>query len=116
MKGFLLDQNGDLLLYNNELQMAYGDDLTDQTVRMVLGTNKKDWFLNWDEGIQFQNILGKHITDDMLKTEVLAGLKQVDDTFALDSFTVTREARTATVQFTAHNSDGAVVEEVYTWA
>ena len=42
MKGFLLDQNGDLLLYNNELQMAYGDDLTAQTVRMVLGTNKKD--------------------------------------------------------------------------
>ena len=39
--------------------MVHGAELTRQTVECVLGTNKGEWSLNVDEGINFKNILGK---------------------------------------------------------
>ena len=60
MKGFALDKNGDLIIENNEIQMIDGAELTRQTVQTVLSTNKGEWSLNVDEGINFRNILGKH--------------------------------------------------------
>lgn len=39
--------------------MVHGAEFTRQTVECVLGTNKGEWSLNVDEGINFSNILGK---------------------------------------------------------
>lgn len=36
--------------------MIDGVDLINQTVKTVLGTNKTEWFLNVDEGIEFNNL------------------------------------------------------------
>lgn len=59
MKGFKLTSTGDVEIKNNQIQMIEGNELLRQTVECVLGTNKGEWFLNPDEGINFQNILGK---------------------------------------------------------
>ena len=59
MKNFLLDENGDLVIEHGEIQMAYGAELTAQTLKSVLGTQKGEWFLNWEEGIDLNAILGK---------------------------------------------------------
>lgn len=59
MKSFALDENGDLLIKNGEIQMVSGAELTQQKVKTVLSTNKGEWSLNVDEGIDFKNILGK---------------------------------------------------------
>lgn len=59
MKGFALDANGDLLIKKNDIQMIEGAELTRQTVKTVLSTNKGEWSLNIDEGINFKDILGK---------------------------------------------------------
>lgn len=60
IKGFLLDNNGDVVIKDNKISMTEGTDLTAQTVRTVLGTNNGEWFGNSDEGISFRNILGKN--------------------------------------------------------
>lgn len=60
MKGFQLDSNGDIVISGGHIQMVDGDELLRQTVQSVLGTNKGEWVLNTDEGIDFKNILGKH--------------------------------------------------------
>ena len=39
--------------------MIEGNELLKQTVQSVLSTNKGEWVLNRDEGIDFKNILGK---------------------------------------------------------
>lgn len=39
--------------------MVHGAELTRQTAEAVLGTNKGEWSLNVEEGINFSNILGK---------------------------------------------------------
>lgn len=59
MKGFALDNNGDVIIEKNKIKMIDGVDLINQTVKTALGTNKTEWFLNVGEGIDFNNLLGK---------------------------------------------------------
>ena len=59
MKGFALDERGDVVISKGEIQMIYGSDLTVQKIKSVLGTQKGEWFLNEYEGIEYNNILGK---------------------------------------------------------
>ena len=59
MKGFALDDKGDLVIENGAIQMIHGAELTKQTIKTVLDTQKGEWFLNWEEGINYNEILGK---------------------------------------------------------
>lgn len=61
MKGFALDEHGDIVIQNGEIQLLHGSSLTAQTVKSVLGTQKGEWFLNINEGINHRNILGKKV-------------------------------------------------------
>ena len=59
MKGFALDESGDVIIENGVVQMVHDAELTLQTIRSVLGTKKGEWFANLDEGVGYDNILGK---------------------------------------------------------
>lgn len=59
MKGFGLNDNGDLSLTGGEIDMVEGAELTVQTIKQVLSTNKGEWLFDPDEGIDFDNLLGK---------------------------------------------------------
>lgn len=117
MKGFALDEQGDVLIENNEISTVVGDSLLRQKVWTVLQTNLKEWFFDWDQGIDFSNLLGKGKTEDMARYEIERGLAQVDSTLAITEFeySVDRAARTATVRFTAQNDSGETVGGDYTW-
>ena len=58
IKGFAI-KDGDLLIESGNIQMAHGTELTKQTIKTVLGTQKGEWFLNWEEGIDHNTLLGK---------------------------------------------------------
>lgn len=118
MKGFALDNNGDVLIRHNHIEMVYGNELIRQTVRKVLQTNKNEWFLNLDEGITFSNILGKNVIEEIIKNEIEEGLSQVDDSFFIESFTCSfdSKARKLSVSFVAKNENGDTIEEVNEWA
>lgn len=118
MKGFALDENGDVLIENGEISMVVGDSLLQQKVWTVLRTNLGEWFFDWDQGIDFNNLLGKHTSsEELVRFEVERGLRQVDETFAIVDFTyeVNRQARKATVSFVAQTSSGETVGGDYTW-
>lgn len=115
MKDLALDSKGDLLIENNDLVLVTGDEEIRQRVECNLGTNKGEWFNDWEQGIRFSNLLGKNVTDEDVRGEVINGLRQVDETFTLDSFTVTRTGRRLAANFTAHNADGDTVEIMHTW-
>lgn len=113
MTGFALDKNNDLLISNNQMQMINGNDLTKQTVKTVIGTNKGEWCLNENEGINFKNILGKSVSDeDVIKNEIEQGLSQVDSSFVLTSFSseFDSNARKLYIAFKAKNSENEVIE------
>lgn len=118
MKSIAIDDNGDLIIKNNEIVMATGAELLRQKVQTILKTNLREWFFDWEQGIDFKNILGKGINEELVRYEIDRGLKQVDDTFNITelTFSVDKAARHAIVTFRARTDNGEEVGGEYTWA
>lgn len=116
MKNFRLDENGDVVIKNNDIAMTSDDDLLLQTIKTILGTNKREWFLNLNEGINFGNILKKNPEQDIVRDEVLSGLIQVDSSFYLTDFQYKVDGRKLTVDFTAKKADGTIIRDVFSYA
>lgn len=108
MKGFKLE-NGDVVISNGRIEMTDGNGLLRQTVESVLQTNKGEWFLNEDEGINFRAILRKMPDFDEIRSEVLDGLTQVDETFVIDTFDYSVTDRNLAIAFTARNGQNETV-------
>lgn len=108
MKGFALDANGDVLIENGVISIVVGDSLLQQKVMTVLRTNLKEWFFDWGQGIDFDNLLGKGTSADLARYEIERGLAQVDSTFVITEFSyeMDKAARKATIKFEAVNENG----------
>lgn len=117
MIGFALDANGDLLIENNEISIVVGEKLLQQNVWTVLRTNKREWFFDWEQGIDFSNLLGKGKNEELARYEIQKGLLQVDSPFTITEFKyeVDRANRTAKVTFKAQNENGAHVGGDFAW-
>lgn len=105
MKGFALDSTGDILIENNKIQMVDGKELLRQKVQEVISTNKGEWFANWEQGIEFDNILGKNVTEEAVRNEIIDGLQQVDENLSLSSFSMEVEGRKLKAKFQAVNEE-----------
>ncbi len=105
MKGFKIDEMGDVVIENGVVQIVEDDELTLQKVQTVTGTKRGEWFNNPDEGIDFRYLLGKNVTDEMAYGQILSGLKQVDSDFYINEFsrTVDPKTRKAEIKYTAKN-------------
>ena len=57
MNGFKM-KDGDLVIENEKITMVEGTELTAQTIKYVLSTNRGEWQFDTEEGIYFKNILG----------------------------------------------------------
>lgn len=82
MKGFALTENGDLLIENGEIQMAHGTDLTMQTIKSTFGTKKGEWFLDWEQGIDYDSIFGKvrHASqNDAISNQYVREINSIND-------------------------------------
>ena len=117
MKGFKLDLNGDVVLSGGDIVLIQDDELKAQKVRTVIGTNKGEWTLNKNEGLNFNYILGKGITDDMIMTQITDGLRQVDETLYLDDFKCMRDSenRNVSVSFSASNTQNTALTIEQSW-
>lgn len=83
MKDLQVDARGDLVVTKNDLRFVSGKELTVQKARLVLSTNKGEWLLNADEGINFRAILVKNPNHDEILDTVRDGLRQIDETFEI---------------------------------
>lgn len=52
---------------------------------------------------------------DVVRNEILQGLLQVDSSFIIDEFSCQINERDLTVDFSAHNSNGEIVEVNSSW-
>lgn len=118
IKDFALDENGDVLFENNDISLVLGESLIQQKVTTVLKTNLREWFFDWDQGIDFDNLLGKNTNIELARYEIERGLLQVDRTFTITEFAyeVDRKTRTADISFKAKNANGEEVGGEYSWA
>lgn len=101
---------GDVFIDQNTIQMVDGDELLKQSAESVIGTNKKEWFLNEDEGINFDNLFQKVANEELILNELVQGLAQIDQSFVVVSFNVERAERGLHITFSARNDKGEVIE------
>ena len=108
MKGFQLDDKGDLLMEHGRIRMIEGNELLRQTCQCVLGTNQGEWALNPQEGVNRRVLLPDKRPDaEAIQAELLAGLQQVDESFSLQTFSCNVEkGRRLVVNFSAANGEG----------
>lgn len=90
----------------NDLQFVRDKDLTAQKCRLVLSTNKGEWLLNRDEGINFSAILVKNPNRDEIIDTVRDGLRQIDSTFEITEYTFEVIKRHLILTFKAKNDSG----------
>lgn len=116
MKDFALDsETGDIVIYNNDIEIVNGDALTCQTVRQLVGSNRGEWFLDKNLGVNFQVILSKNSSEESIKNEILQALRVFDETFYMEKFHCGHEGRRLTVEFLALNENGQAVRGEKTW-
>lgn len=106
MKDFKIDNHGDLVMAKNDLQFVQDKDLTAQKCRLILSTNKGEWLLNRDEGINFGAILVKNPNRDEIIDTVRDGLRQIDSTFEITEYTFEVIKRHLILTFKAKNDSG----------
>ena len=110
MKDFALDSaTGDIIIYNNDLEMVNGDELVRQKAEKLVGTNKGEWFLNRNQGINFREFLVKNPNNEAQKYEIEQALKMLDETFNITAFECSAEGRNSFINFTAANENGETV-------
>ena len=117
MKGFAMDETGDVLIENNEISIVVGESLLQQNVRDVLRTNLREWFFDWAQGVDFNNLLGKNTNAELVRYEIDRGLRQVDESFTITEFDykVDKANRRAIATFKAQNADGETVGGDFSW-
>ena len=118
MKGFALNETGDVAIVSDKIPMVSNQYLLQQKVKSVLSTNKGEWFFDLSEGIDFDNLLGKGITEDLVRYEIEQGLMQVDSTFTITEFICKIDVKNRKVKasFKAQTSSGEEVEVENVWA
>lgn len=111
MKGFKLDERGDIVFEKGKIAFVEDINLTVQTIRTVMGTNKGEWFLNDNEGIDFDFILGKGITDDMRLSQCADACQQVDSNLYVYDFRseVDKKTRQSTLFFKAKDGGTTLI-------
>lgn len=117
MKGFALDSSGDVLIENNEISIVVGDSLLQQKVMSVLHTNLGEWFFDWEQGVDFRNLLGRGVGGELARYEIERGLLQVDSTFVITGFTYEFDdvRRKAKITFSAKTESGEEVGGEIAW-
>lgn len=117
LKGFAVDENGNVLIENGEISIVVGDSLLQQKVWAVLRTNLREWFFDWEQGVDFNNLLGKGTNAELARFEIERGLAQVDDTFTITEFAYEedRSERKAKITFRAQTATGEEVGGEYSW-
>lgn len=117
MTGFAIDDNGDVIIENGRIRMVSGEELIRQTAETVLGTQKGEWFLNLNEGLDYSRLLGHGVSEDLIRNEIQSGLLQVDRSFVIDRMQIRKDANTRKlfIDFSAHNASGTVIEVEKQW-
>lgn len=104
MKTFKLDQFGDVVITDNQIQLVEGVELVAQTLRQVLNTNLGEWFGDTTEGIDFRVILTKNPNYNLVHDTIETAVQKTADTLGVeletDNFTYEVKGRELTIAFT----------------
>lgn len=76
----------DIDMTNGDISLVKDTDFLVQVITCVLGTNKKEWVYDIEEGIDFRKILIKNPNFEVIKDEIRQAIFKIDDTLDMTSF------------------------------
>lgn len=102
----------DIYFSKGELAMVEGIDEVDQTVKVLMKINKGEWFINTEEGLDYELLYDKMVSDDRKRAEIYNRLMSEGRISSVESIEFTRNRRTRTLQidFRAVTTEGETVE------
>lgn len=121
MKGLALDVNGDIIIAKakdntitekgKQIQTIKDNELIAQKILIRIGTLIGEWFWNTELGINHDLIIGKNITEEMIKSQIALGVNQVDSSLYVSDFKVNfdKAQRNADVDFTVSSNGEKIV-------
>lgn len=112
MKALALTTDGDLLMEHGQLQEVDGVDEVVQRFRQIVRTNKGEWFLNPDEGIDYRVFWQKLPDDEEIRLALEDAASQVPEIDRLENIKIDfdRRNRVLTISFVAVLTTGEEVE------
>jgi hypothetical protein len=114
MKAIKLDENGDYVMVNGEFVIIEGDEQLTQEVRMAVQTNKGEWFLDVDEGLNRDALFAKKFDENNAKNSIIESLMRLSEPLSVETITFNRVNRLLLVDMILRKEDGArlIVEGV----
>lgn len=104
-------KDGDLVISGGDLELVEDIEEIAQCVEVVLGTNKNEWFLNPELGIDYSKVVDKS-TETQARNEIILGIAQEPRIDTINELTVTddRKNRKRAINFKATSVEGEEVE------
>lgn len=112
MKALALTTDGDLLMEHGQLQEVGGVDEIVQRFRQILRTNKNEWFLNPEEGLDYSVLWQKLHNEEEIRLALEDAAGQVGEIDKLEDLRIDfdHRERELTVSFIAVLTSGEEVE------
>ena len=101
-----IDENGDFVYQNGTFQMVEGDEQLVQEIRIAIETNKNEWFLDYEEGMDRNYLLGKNYDENRARSSIIESLINLSQTVFVENVTFQKVARTLFVNIALRKEDG----------
>lgn len=98
MYAFRLDNKGDLIIQSGELQMVHQREELVQSLERILTTNKGEWFLDSNFGLDYPQIWGKGRTTAEIRNHITQALLQDSRVTSVDLQRIQVQGRQLIVQ------------------
>lgn len=105
-------KNGDLYFNKGELVMIEGQAEIDQSIDVLMKINKAQWFLDLEEGIDYQLLFDKTIPEDRKREEIYNRLisdSRISSVTSIE-FNHNRRTRVLDITFKAITTEGTEIE------
>lgn len=106
MKTLLLNQEGDLTLIQGSFLWVEGDEELAQSVRIILGTAKEEWFLDEAFGLNRDPLFAKRFNEIEARDSIIEALTAELRIAAVEDITFRIEGRVLFVDLKLRKQDG----------
>lgn len=114
MKALKIDENGDFVMENGSFVMVEGDEQLAQEVRIAIQTNRGEWFLDLDEGLDREPIFAKNFNENNARSSIIESLMNTSEPLAVEEIDFLKVGRVLYVNLVLRKEDGSIlnVEDV----
>lgn len=98
--------DGDLVFENGDIVMVEGDEELTQSLQSVFQTNKGEWFLNSEHGLDRSPLLVKKFDEAMATDAIAEATAQEERIQRIENVSFKREGRSLKADATFIKNDG----------